>query len=62
MWENIVLRHITPTSKGSLTVEIQQLSKQSGISIKELGEFLKDHLSDSAMLVITREIGAGILK
>jgi len=62
MLSQIVTRHVLPTSKGSLTMEIQQLSNESGIPMDELGEFLKDHLGQSAMMVIMREGAAGLVQ
>ncbi len=55
MWEQIVLRHLLPTSTGSLSMEIQQLSIESEIPIDEVNAVMKDYLTNAAMIVLTRE-------
>ena len=55
MWGQIVSRHVLPTSEGSLTVEIEQLSRDSGVPLEELTEFLKDYLDELTTMIIGRE-------
>jgi hypothetical protein len=55
MWEQIVLRHLLPASKGSLGMEIQQLSVESGIPTDEVNAVIKDYLNITAMIILSRE-------
>ena len=55
MIDEIVNRHILPTSKGTLTMEINRISNSSHIPIEELTAFLKDRLPPVAIKILVKE-------
>ena len=56
MWEEIVLRHLLPTSQGTLTLEILHLSQVSGVPIEKLARFLmEEYLSADVKRILLRE-------
>lgn len=55
MINEIVNRHILPTSKGTLTMEIQRISNSSDIPIEELAVFLRDRLPPVAIKTLVKE-------